>query len=196
MIQRLNTETSDYLRSEPSLKPFFTLADKVNEICDFLNSKEEKCVCAEEAGDNDGNYQSPICKVHDKVEEKEENTWEERFDESIPKDIGTDLLFGYKYREGDTVQTVTDWGEIKSFIKTVEKEAYEKGKKHYEDSHTKSPSVEDLLEIQMTAIELGKEQERARIIDYIKVREEKQYEARTILESLKAELLLGDIIKN
>lgn len=67
-----------------------------------------------------------------------EVSWESEFEENIPKNVGEPTTFGEKYevvspQRYNSIWTVTDWGKIKSFIKSVEQKSYERGKRYGHD---------------------------------------------------------------
>ncbi len=61
--------------------------------------------------------------------------WREEFKENMPKDDDSLMnknesdayFFGYKYFGGDTIHTVTDWGNIMKFIASEKSKSYEEG---------------------------------------------------------------------
>lgn len=71
-------------------------------------------------------------KTHETSPSTPEVSWESSFEENIPKNVGEPTTFGEKHevkspQRYNSIWTVTNWGKIKDFIKSVEQKAYERG---------------------------------------------------------------------
>lgn len=65
------------------------------------------------------------------IEKIEKEFWEEIFkiDREIPKRISRVHKFGYKIRQGNSFFTITDWGNVWSWLSSELSKEYERGRK-------------------------------------------------------------------